>query len=207
MDPQVGASFIPKKPLVGESRRRSGMFGLVMFVSIMVFIISLVAAGATVLYVQYLKGALVSKSESLTRSQEAIGPAAIQDLIRLDDRINQSKALLSKHVAISAIFDFLSAQTLEKVQFTDFEYAAGEKGVATIRLSGVADSFSTIALQSDQFGASKTLKDVIFSNIVIAESGSVSFSVSAGVDPTLTLYSTKAVQGDTASSDTSNTQP
>lgn len=195
MDPQTTTSFIPKKPLVSGSRRGSTV-GLLMLASILIFIMSLVAAGATFLYEQYLKSAIDSKSNSLTISQNAFDLGVIQDLVRLDSLIGQSKEILTKHVAPSAIFYLLSSQTLEKVQFSKFEYAAGESGVATIHLDGTADSFSTVALQSDQFGASKVLKNIVFSNINIsADTGRVTFSVSAGVDPSLTLYSRTVAQG------------
>jgi len=206
MDPQVTTSFIPKKPLVGETRRGS-TFGLLMLGCILVFVMSLVAAGATFVYEKYLDGAIASKSKSLTISQNAFNAGVIQDLIRLDSLINQSKTLLTTHVAPSAIFDLLSSQTLEKVQFSKFEYASGDNGVATIRLDGTADSFSTIALQSDQLGASKVLKDIVFSNINISsDSGRVTFSVSAGVDPALTLYSRNVAQTTSVTDATSSTQ-
>ena len=122
-----------------------------------------------------------------------------------DSLINQSKTLLATHVAPSAIFDLLSSQTLEKVQFSKFEYSVGDSGVAVIHLDGSADSFSTIALQSDQFGASKVLKDTIFSNINIsAETGRVTFSISAGVDPSLTLFSRTVVQTSSVPDDASS---
>ena len=204
MDPQATTSFIPKKPLVGESRRGS-TFGLLMLACILIFIMSLVAAGATFIYEQYLNSAITSKSKSLTAYQNAFDKGIIQDLVRTDSLINQSKTLLATHVAPSAIFDLLSSQTLEKVQFSKFEYSVGDSGVAVIHLDGSADSFSTIALQSDQFGASKVLKDTIFSNINIsAETGRVTFSISAGVDPSLTLFSRTVVQTSSVPDDASS---
>ncbi|MBI2004924.1 PilN domain-containing protein [Patescibacteria group bacterium] len=207
MDPQATTSFIPKKPLIGESRRGS-TFGLLMLACILIFIMSLVAAGATFLYEQYLKSAIISKSNSLSVSQNAFDQGVIQDLVRTDSLIRQSKTLLATHVAPSAIFDLLSNQTLEKVQFNKFEYSVGDSGVAIIHLDGSADSFSTIALQSDQFGASKVLKDTVFSNINIStETGRVTFSISAGVDPSLTLYSRTVAQTSSApGATTSSTQ-
>jgi hypothetical protein len=46
-----------------------------------------------------------------------------------------------------------------------------------------------VALQSDQFGASKVLRDVIFSGITVNDAGRVSFTVNASVDSQLLLYS------------------
>ncbi len=66
---------------------------------------------------------------------------------------------------------------------------------AKIVLTGTADSFSTVALQSDQFGASKVLKDIIFSNIGVQDGGAVSFTVSASIDPSLILYKNVIASG------------
>jgi hypothetical protein len=113
----------------------------------------------------------------------------IEDLIRLDNRLNAGRKILERHVAPSAIFAFLSTQTLERVRFTSFDYSAGDSGEALLELTGETDTFSTIALQSDQFGGSKALRDVIFSDIIIsAETGRVTFSVSAKADSSLLSF-------------------
>jgi len=187
MDPQVGTSFIPKQPLTNTPMRGSG-FGLIFLIALLIFIASLVAAGAAFLYQQYLQNAIVSKSHSLALAQGAYDPAVIQDLERLDTRINQAEILLKSHIAASGLFAFLSTQTLQNVYFTAFTYELKPDGSVSLTLQGVADSFSTVALQSDQFGNSKYLKDVIFSSIAVAQNGTVTFGVSATVDPSVVSY-------------------
>ena len=194
MDPQVSTSFIPKKPLV-EGGRRGGATGLIFLLALLIFIGSAVAAGAAFLYGTYLNNSLAAKARSLETAQGAFESAgAIETLIRLDNRIIQAKNLLVKHVSPSAIFFFLSTQTLERVRFTDFDYEVKEDGSATIILKGITDGFPTIALQSDQLGASKVLRNIIFSDITVEVEGGVSFSVTAMVDPSLLLYSKNLTQ-------------
>src|SRR3989344_749304 len=188
MDPQVGTSFIPKKPLVGGSSSRGGFGGLVMLLALLLFLLSLLGGGGAFAYERFLKASIGAKASSLERAQEAYSPSVIQDLMRLDSRLSEASDLLNKHVAPSAILFFLSSVTLEKVQFTSFEYELQTDGSARITLDGIGDSFSTVALQSDQFGASKMLRDVVFSNIAI-EKGDVSFTVVATVDRQFLLYS------------------
>ena len=189
MDPQVQASFIPKKSLDTASSRGGG-FGLLSLIALLIFIASIVATVSSFLYQQYLNKTLADEKVSLDRSQGAYEPGTIQDLARMDQRINQAEALLNKHVAPSAIFALLATQTLEKVAFNTFTYSLQSDGKAKITLGGHADSFSTVALQSDQFGSNKVLKDVVFSGISVDPSGAVSFSVGATVDPSYILYST-----------------
>lgn len=193
MDPQVPASFIPKSPLTAEARS-SGGAGLFNILALLIFVVSLAGAGGTFLYEQFLKNSITAKADSLTRAQGAYDPGVIQDLVRLDSRIAQARSLMGKHVAPTAFFSFLAGATLESVQFTSFDYTLEADGAATITLAGVARSFSSVALQSDNFGASRVLRNVVFSNITVGPTGAVSFGVSASVDPSLLLYDRALVQ-------------
>ena len=118
MDPQVQASFIPKKPLnTGVSGRSGGSFGLLFLLALLVFIASLIASGAVFGYQALLGSSLASKKASLEKYQQAYDLATIQTLTRFDSRIVEAKKILSDHIAPSSIFFFLSQQTLEKVRF------------------------------------------------------------------------------------------
>lgn len=188
MDPQVPTSFIPKEALTQE-RARAGGVGIFLLISILIFVLSLVAAGGVFAYAQYLDKGLAGKKADLDRQKGAFDPATIQDLLRLDSRITQAKVLLQKHVAPSGIFLFLGQKTLVNVQFTSFEFSLNADNSASINMDGTADSFATIALQSDALGESSMLKDVIFSNINVSSDGRVAFTVQAKLDPALLLFS------------------
>lgn len=192
MDPNVQGSFIPKQALSAQAR--GGGMGLFFLVSMLVFVMSLVAAGGAFAYQGVLKGQIADKDVSLQRAEGAFDAAAIQDLLRMDSRLGQAKLLLQKHISASALFYLLSQITLERVQLLAMTFTLGADGSGTLVLSGTADSFSTVALQSDAFGASKVLRDVIFSGIAAGDGGKVSFSVNATVDPAVLLYSRNLTQ-------------
>ena len=195
MDPQVSASFIPKKPLAEARGSGGGAYGLIFLLAMLFFIASVVAAGGAFMYTRYLSLSLDAKKASLAKYQQAYDLPTIQTLVRFDSRINESYRVLEKHLTPSAIFRFLSEQTLVKVRFTDFEYTISSmEGSVLIKMNGVTDSFATIALQSDRLGTNKTLRDVIFSNITIESDNSVGFSVSAKVDPALIFYRNNLTQ-------------
>lgn len=191
MDPQVQTSFIPKQPLVESGRRRLGV-GLLLLVSILLFVLSVAGAGAAFGYQSILKASISNKDSTLKTAEGAFEANVIEDLIRLDNRLTHTSDLLQKHIAPSGVFDFLSTITLEKVQFTSFKFTSGKGGAATIQLDGIGDSFSTVALQSDQFGSTRLLKDVIFSDVTVGSGGKVNFRVSATLDPTLYMYALEA---------------
>ncbi len=200
------SSFIPKKPLTGAiARNGSAAFGnFFLFIAILLFIASLVAAGGVFAYQSFLNTAISSKSDSLTKAEAAFDPSTIQDLERLDSRMNNGENLLQRHTAPSALFDLLSIQTLQNVQFTSFDYELQDDGSAQVTLAGDADSFATVALQSDQFNASQSLKNVVFSGITVAANGSVAFTVKADVNPSLLSYEQYIAQNPTAAISTTS---
>lgn len=199
MDPVGQGSFIPKASLAAAGR--GGGMGLFFLLAIIIFVLSLVSAGAAFGYTQILNNTIADKDESLRKAEGAFNPGTIQDLLRLDNRLTQARTLLQKHVAPSAILYFLSTITLERVQLNSFEMGINSNGSASLSVTGSADSFSSVALQSDQFGATKLLKDVIFSGISVNESGKVGFTVNATVDPSLLLYSNSITEESAAPAD------
>lgn len=189
MDPQAGASFIPKKPLVaGVEHRGSALSGIFLLLSLVIFIGSVVLAAVVFGYQQYLKGIIQSRSDSLTQAKAAYDPTVLQSLIRLDGRIKQAQIVMQKHIAPSSLFTFLENTTLQNVRFTSFDYKE-TGGNATLTLHGEAPDFATVALQSDAFGSSRVLKDILFSDINVNDLGKVTFSVRAAVDSSFLLYS------------------
>ena len=205
MDPVGQGSFIPKQSLAAAGR--GGGMGLVFLLAIIIFALSIVSAGAAFGYTQILKNTIAGKDESLRKAEGAFNPGTIQDLLRLDNRLTQARLLLQKHVAPSALLYFLSTITLERVQLNSFEMGLNSNGSASLTVTGSADSFSSVALQSDQFGATKLLKDVIFSGISVNESGKIGFTVTATVDPSLMLYSSSITQQDDTTASSSGQTP
>lgn len=199
MDPQVQASFIPKKPLDGESARPGGGVGGGIFFlgALLIFIASAIAGAAAFGYQSFLNQSIANKDESLNLAEGAFEPGVIQDLVRLDQRLIQSRTLLQSHVAPSALFDFLSLTTLQNVQFNSFSYELGTDGSATIALAGVGNAFSDVALQSDQLGSSRGLSGVVFSGVTNNNDGRVNFAVTFVANPSLFLYSKHVSSGTT----------
>lgn len=191
MDSQVPTSFIPKKPLdTGMGRRGSSgaATGLFFVLAIFVFVGSIAAAAGVFGYEQYQTGAIASAEESLQEKRAEFDPAVIDSLLRVDSRLKNAQVLLQKHVASSAVFNLLSQQTLQDVQFSSFEYSLLDDGSANVSLIGQGANFTAVALQSDQFGASKQLKNVVFSDIKVDVSGKITFTVKVNVLPSTLSY-------------------
>lgn len=163
--------------------------GIFFLLALLIFTMSLISAGAAFGYQRILNKTITDKDEDLRQAEGAFDAGTIQDLLRIDSRLTQARGLLQKHVAPSAILYFLSTITLERVQLNSFDMTLDKEGGASLSVTGVADSFSSVALQSDQFGSTKVLKDVIVSGVSVGDTGKVRFSVNAKVDPSLIVYS------------------
>ena len=190
MDNPAQPSFIPRKPMTPAGVHGGGSWlGVLLFlVASLVLIASIVAAGGAFLYERFVKNSIATKSETLRQTEAAFDPATIQELVHLDSQINNAQALLQKHTTALGVFNFLSQDTLQTVQFSSLGYDLSEAGVAQISLMGMADSFATVALQSDRFGSNKLLKEVAFSGISINPDGHIVFTVKATIDPNLINY-------------------
>ena len=188
MPPNIPSSFIPKRPILqttGASRTGVGVFFLL---SVLIFLIGLLASAGVFLYKDYLERRIASMDESLTRAKAAFEPTLIRELKRLDNRIESSKTLLKNHVAISSIFNLLEEATLSGVRFDEFSYASVGERELSLSMHGQAKNYAAVALQSDTFGKTKHLSNQIFSDLDLDGSGMVVFSFEADVSPELISY-------------------
>ncbi|MDQ5955189.1 MAG: hypothetical protein QG621_192 [Patescibacteria group bacterium] len=189
--PSTPPSFIPKKPVTNSARmggsRAMGM--VIFFFGLLVFVASSAGAGIAFFAQQYLTKQISDKSAQLQHDQATFDLPAIEDLARLDARMKNAESLMQRHYTAMTPLIYLGDQTLQTVQFTDYKYTVDPEDGAKITLAGIANSFGTVALQSDQFGASDKLQDVVFSNIQQDSSGKmITFSVTATLDQPLTSY-------------------
>ncbi len=190
METRFQTSFIPKKALEETKKTSPHGVGIFSLLSYVIFIAAITLAAGTFLYSRYLGGIITKKDASLAKAKDAYEPALIDELSRLNGRIEASKEVLNNHVALSSFFDVLGQSTLKTVRFSSFSYSLGADGKVIISMEGQAESFGSIALQSDFFGKSKYIKNAIFSNLNLDRNGNVTFNLNATVDPSLIAYET-----------------
>ncbi len=181
-------SFIPKKPLenaVAPSKKPASIF---LVISVIVFAVTLVAAGSVYFYKSLLSKRIDNMSVSLEKAKAAFEPALILELKKLNSRIDASESIAQKHTAPSEVFTLLEELTLKSVRFKKFGYTASSEKI-TVSMSGEAKNYSSIALQSDVLGKSPYVKNPIFSNLSLDSKGNVNFDLTADIDPSLVSYS------------------
>lgn len=189
MDIKLNPSFIPKDTLrEAAAPRRQGGLGLFFLISLIIFLGSILASLGVFLYGEYVTRSLESKKVSLERARAAFEPALIEELSRLNLRMQKTKEILAGHSALTSFFDLLADTTLTRVRFKSFEYTFAGAGKAVIAMKGEARSFGDIALQSDAFAKTKQIREPAFSSLNLDQGGNVIFDFTASLDDSLLSY-------------------
>ena len=184
-------SFIPKKPLAEERVAAPRHTSIFSFLATLIFFGSLASAAGMYFYNSNLVKTNTDKKGQITIAQNTFEEPLIKTLSRLDHRITDAKTLLNQHIVVSPIFSALEVNTLKSVQFTKFSYTtpADPAAPVTVRMSGRARDYASIALQSDQLAKNVNIHNSIFSNLSLdAQTGTVSFDLVFTVDSDLVRF-------------------
>lgn len=190
LPPTIPTSFVPR-PAV--ARRHSvdfiGAFGFLMYV--ILGIVFLMALGVF-FYGKILATEQSNKDAELATKEANIDRATIEDFVRLSNRLKQSDTLLSKHVTFSNFFNALQTILPTNVRFSTLHLSLDSRGVPRVDGSGVAKNFNALAAASTALAADGRIKDAIFSKLSVNKDNSVSFGLSASLDPKLTAFAPNA---------------
>ena len=193
MEPNFQTSFIPKKPMVEERATTGRSVGFFTIISIFILFTVLLATGGLYFYRGIVINNIADKNKSLTLAKNSFEPSKITELQLLDKRLRAASEILSNHVAVTPIFQALSAITMKTVRYTKFSYVIGtdKKAQILIQMSGQAVDYSSVALQSDLFNTKDEAKNFInpvFSNLTLDDKGNVLFDLQFSVDPSFVNY-------------------
>jgi hypothetical protein len=173
-----------------------------MVISMMLMVLSVVGAGVTFGYQAFLESARDKKAQELAAAEASISRAAIDEFLRLHNRLNATEALLDQHVALSQYLDVLESLTLKTVSFDSLGLQVTADRGATLEMDGTARSFNALAAQSAAFAAEKRIKRAIFSDIKIGQTNLISFSLTAELDPSLVTWTGVPTPVETATTTT-----
>lgn len=182
------SSFIPQKSLTPIQKRKGPSVGLFFIIAVIIFVVSIVSSIGVISYKKVLEKSLDSKAISLERAREAFDPNLIKEFSRLNQRIELSASLLNNHISITPLFALLEELTLKNVKFNTFEFSVRDSGQIELTMDGQAANYATVVLQSDVFSENRFLKNQIFSNINLDNSGNIGFSFNTRVDSDLVSF-------------------
>lgn len=198
MEPTLQTTFIPKRPvasIVAEKKSNGAMtfFGVI---ATLVFLAAGISYGILFFYKKQLSTSIESSQASLTRQSETFDSNIVLELDDVNRRLESAEKLLTAHTIVTPLFKSLEELTLKTIRFTNFalQMPTRDRPTTLVKMSGSAQGYDAIALQSDMFSRNRFLKDPIFSNLVPDQKGNVSFDLTFFVDPSFVLYKTYAAQ-------------
>src|SRR3989338_657955 len=190
MDFQLPQTFISRKTVpVQTAQARHARTNVFFLLCAVVFAVSLLAAGGAFAYQKILAARLTKMNNDLVAARASFEPAFIEELRRMDVRLETAKTVLAGHRAISPLFSLLEKETLATVRFNKFSFSEDpNEGGVRLALVGEAAGFNSIALQSDVFAKNGSFLNPVFSDFDVDKSGIVHFSFAATVAPEFVLY-------------------
>src|SRR3989344_2352497 len=147
MEPNFQTSFIPKKPMIEKRAVPARSVGVLTVVSVFILFTVLLATGALFFYKGILTKNITRMENNLNLARNRFEPSKITELQILDERLRASTEILSKHIAITPIFQALQTITMKTVRYTKFNYVLDDKKGAKIiiQMSGIAVGYRSVA--------------------------------------------------------------
>jgi cytoskeletal protein RodZ len=190
MELKMQTSFIPKSPTTVARSTRVGM-SIFLLLSVIVFIVILALAGGVWLWQNSLISAVNTDKTELAKVR---GDATryneddINSLIRLNNRIEETKTLLANHVAVSPIFNKLEQDILKNISLKDMKFSFSPTDGINLDLTGFATNFDALSKQSDIFKGEALISNPVISDFNPTPEGRISFNFSATILPDLISY-------------------
>lgn len=196
MEQNFQTSFIPKKPMVAERVLPARSIGIFTIASLFVLFTVSLGTGGFFVYKGILAKKITEMETYLVSAKNRFEPSKITELQLLDNRLRASSEILSRHIAVTPIFQALAAITMKTVRYTRFSYSLEEEKGAkkpkiAVKMSGVAIGYRSVALQSDLFTTKdegKNFINPVFSNLKLDDKGNVLFDLEFSVDPSFVDY-------------------
>lgn len=185
--PTIPTSFVPHVTSSQTRQFRGDVIGVFSFFAYGVLVVVVALALGVFFYGRILSSSKAVKDAELAKAQSSIDQATVENFVRLRNRLTSSEALLDNHAAFSGFFSAIETILPASVRFAALHISSTNAG-AKIDVSGVAKNFNALAVASSAFATDGRIKDAIFSNISINKDGSVSFALSATLDPKLIVF-------------------
>jgi hypothetical protein len=206
MENRLQATFMPRQsPVPGvSSSRPKAPTNFLMMIGVLILVLVLGGMGALYAYKLFITSSNEKKQAQIQEEIKNFEPELTRDLTILKARVDAGKILLDNHRAFSLLFSLLELNTAKTVQFKEFSYTVSPDKTIKLTMKGEARSYNAVAYQSDIFSKVEQLKNPMFTNIDLSESGSVMFSFTADLDPSTVLYK-KLVSATSVSANASGT--
>jgi hypothetical protein len=181
-------SFIPKQvdPAYGASHASSTNFFLL--IALVIFVVTAGAAGFFLVNYHLTLRQIASYDDNIRKNRAQYDESFINEASRLATRISVATKLLQQHLAVSELFLLLEKNTSIEVSLETLEYVRDPDGTLRMNATGVATGYPVIVAQSDAYGDTTYIRDLIFTGLNRNADDLVEFELSAKIDPLLLSF-------------------
>lgn len=182
-------TFIPKKSLTPNLYQKRGTSPLII-ISIFLAIASALIAAGFYFYKNKINKETEGLRESVNRAQLTVDEVTINNLENMTEKIKNAKEIVDSHKSLIPLFNLLESTTLKSIRFSNFSYSESGENIS-VKMDGEANSYSSLANQSDSYTKNNDIKNFVFSNLTLTDKGNIKFSIDIQINPSLVLYSNK----------------
>lgn len=166
--------FLLKKehptPTLRLDRTGSALF----FVSLGLFLLILAAYGGLWLLNRAQHQTILTLREQIQSKEEDARPELINQILALDQRLSNIRAILGKHVFLSNIFRLIEKGVHQEVRFSNFNLSANSR---KIDLTGEAASYAALARQIALFEQDPQIERVEFGGLTLSGENLLGFKL------------------------------
>lgn len=188
LPPNIPTSFTPHAAPTAARGFRLDFMGAFGFLAYLILLVVVTLAIGVFAYGQILKSTQASKDAELLKAEQAIDTATAENFVRLANRLSTGSTLLASHVLFSNFFTLLEDLLPATVRFSSLRVAYTDAKKVTLEGSGVAKNFNALAVASESLARNGSIKNAIFSHLVVNKDNSVTFSLSADIARELIAY-------------------
>ncbi len=136
-----------------------------------------------------VKSQLDDLKNQLVEAEKNLDRETVKNMSDFSKRLNFAKNIVSNHVVVSNFLNHLASSTVGTVYYSDFAYDTSSPQGVAVSMKGLANSYSSVALQESVFLKDKYFRKVNFSNLALTDKGMVSFDLSVIIDKEAISYS------------------
>ena len=189
---QFQTSFIPKKPLIAENpgTQTREPVSIFLILSILVFLASVASVGGVYLWEKTALEQQAVYKETLAQNRSSFGEEQLEIFKKLNTKITIAQEHINTLLTPRALFDILSAVTVQSIRYKNFTFTPPLKvgDPIKIAMTGEGAGFQAVAYQSDVLAGQSRIKNPVLADFAVNENGFVSFSFSGEIDPKDVLY-------------------
>lgn len=180
--PDPAQSFIPQARVALRKNLAVEAGGWLFSLSLVLVVVSVVAAGGVFFYRRSLESTLRAWIEQVSSQEAELRPELLAQVSELSSALAVARELLQNHVFSSNVLVFLQNIAHPTVQFHSLSFS---RDARKIEVSGLAASYRSVAEQVSFMESHPQVEKVDFGGLSLGEKGLVNFKLAIIFRPSL----------------------